>query len=348
MPPATSPLDSGPADFDLDTRIIRYGDLVPCRQAFIDTRTPGSDQKENFCLVGPGVAENPQQHVHIRIPHGFNIGGARQPPGCKNSHHSHVTEEVFVVHDGHWKFTWGVDGTDGQAVLAAGDTISIPVNVFRGFENVGDTDGFLFAVLGGDDPGRVTWAPYVLESARDHGLVLLQDGRLFDAALGEPMPAGAQPEPPLTAADLGRFRRMTAAEMAECVLPSSDIQYSRATILGRIEGVAEGPVIGPANAAEAVPAGKMSWQHGFHVRRLQLQSGTRIPAHVRHEEEVIFVHRGELTVSAGKQRRVLGQGDLVTTPIGTTRSFDNAGKASCDLIVVRGGNAPGAPDWCQA
>lgn len=348
MPPATCTHASGPADFDLDQRTLRYADLVPCKQAFIDTRTPGSDQKENFCLIGPGVAENPHQHVHIRIPHGFNIGGARQPPGCKNSHHSHVSEEVFVVHDGRWKFTWGVDGTDGAAVLSAGDTISIPVNVFRGFENVGDSDGFLFAVLGRDDPGRVTWAPYVLESARNHGLVLLQDGRLLDVGGGEPMPAGARPEQSLTAAELATFRRMSAAEMSDCVLPSTDVKFSHDSALGHVSGVAEGPVVGPASPAEGLAAGKMAWSHGFHVRRLQMQPGAHVPTHIRREEEVIFVHRGEFSISVGKQLRVLGPGDLITTPIGAPRAFANTGGTQCDVIVVRGGNAPSAPEWCHA
>ena len=61
-------------------RLVRYRDLLPCTTAFIDTRTPGSERKENFTIIGPGVAENPEQHVHITLAHGFNIGGARQPP----------------------------------------------------------------------------------------------------------------------------------------------------------------------------------------------------------------------------------------------------------------------------
>jgi hypothetical protein len=64
----------------LEARIVRYADLKPCYNAFIDTRTPGSEAKENFTIIGPGVSENPDQHVHIAEPHGFNIGGARQPP----------------------------------------------------------------------------------------------------------------------------------------------------------------------------------------------------------------------------------------------------------------------------
>ena len=45
--------------------IVRYGDLKPCRTAFIDAHTPGSDQKENFTIIGAGVTESADQHVHI-------------------------------------------------------------------------------------------------------------------------------------------------------------------------------------------------------------------------------------------------------------------------------------------
>ena len=73
---------------NLESRVVRYADLKPCTNAFVDTRTPGSDRKENFTIIGPGVSENPNQHVHVPEPHGFNIGAARQPGGCLTSQHS--------------------------------------------------------------------------------------------------------------------------------------------------------------------------------------------------------------------------------------------------------------------
>ena len=36
--------------------IVRYGELKPCKTAFIDAHTPGSDQKENFTIIGGGVS----------------------------------------------------------------------------------------------------------------------------------------------------------------------------------------------------------------------------------------------------------------------------------------------------
>ena len=46
-------------------QIVRFNELKPCKTAFIDAHTPGSDQKDNFTIIGPGVSESPDQHVHI-------------------------------------------------------------------------------------------------------------------------------------------------------------------------------------------------------------------------------------------------------------------------------------------
>ncbi|MGB0493580.1 MAG: cupin, partial [Paracoccaceae bacterium] len=48
---------------EITERIVRYGDLSPCKTAFIDAHTPGSDQKENFTIIGGGVSESADQHI---------------------------------------------------------------------------------------------------------------------------------------------------------------------------------------------------------------------------------------------------------------------------------------------
>ncbi len=187
------------AAIGLINRIVRYGDLKPCRTAFIDAHTPGSDRKENFTIIGGGVSESPDQHVHIRETPGFNIGAAGQPPKCRNSLHSHTTAEVFFVLKGRWRFFWGRWGTAGEVVLEEGDIINLPTGIFRGFENIGTDYGMIMAILGGDDAGGgVTWAPQVIEDARDHGLILGENGVLYDTGRGESLPDGVSPMPLLT------------------------------------------------------------------------------------------------------------------------------------------------------
>ena len=332
---------------ELEARLVRYGDLAPCREAFIDRRTPGCEGNENFTIIGPGVAEAANQHVHIGIPHGFNIGGARQEPGASNSQHSHEKEEVFVVHTGTFAFHLGPNKEDGSVVLGPGDTISVPIRVFRGFENVGPDTGYLFAVLGGDDPGSVTWAPYVLNAARGTGLVLLEDGRLIDTEAGEQVPAGAREMRPLSDAELAVFRRVRADDAASCVVKQDRLQADdNAPLCG--PGVAEYRLIGPANAAENLSAAPIDWPHGFHLRRVRLAAGACVQAHSRVEAEVLFVHRGQLTINWPNGEIDLRQGDHLTLPAGFARGWRNSGSGTVDIVVVHAGDHPGAPVWDAA
>ncbi len=324
---------------EVASRLVRYQDLRPCTTAFIDTHTPGSDQKENFTIIGPGVAENPDQYVHINIPHGFNIGAARQPAGCVNSQHSHETAEVFVVHSGRWKFSLGENATDGDIELGPGDTISIPIHVFRGFTNVGDSPGFLFAVLGEDDPGHVTWAPYVFDEAKKHGLMLLKDGRLIDKTKGEAVPPDGIPMPATTAQDVKRLRRMTADEIKECVVREVELDKTSANVFGD-DGLSESAIVGAEND-EGMPAGKMSWPHGFHLRRWKINPGYSTPWHRRNEAEVIMMHHGRLKYVWEGGELEMQAGDVLTAPIGLPRQYVSGDDEAAIAYVVRGGDSPG-------
>jgi len=312
----------------IESRIVRYADLVPCRDAFIDTRSPGSDQKENFTIIGPGVAENPNQHVHISEPHGFNIGGARQPPRCLNSQHSHETVEVFYVHSGQWRFMSGEYGTDGEVFMGPGDLISLPTRMFRGFENVGEDEGFLWAVLGGDDAGHVLWAPYVFAMARDYGLVLLEDGTLIDTAKGEAVPAGAKIMPETTAQQVAALTRADSQALADCVVPAAMARPpARASAA---PGVTERLLIGTA---------PIDWPHGFTLSEATLAPGAALPPHRLRVPDVWFVQEGAVAVAIGEETALCGSGDTITVPVGTVRALANPGATPAKVVQVRGGDS---------
>lgn len=198
----------------MTAQIVRYGELKPCKTAFIDAHTPGSDQKENFTIIGGGVSESADQHVHINEAIGFNIGAAGQPPKCRNSLHSHRTAEVFFVLKGRWRFFWGRWGNAGEVTLEEGDIFNIPTGIFRGFENIGNDYGMIMAILGGDDAGGgVIWAPQVIEDAAGHGLVLSEKGKLYDTMLGQSLPEGVGPMPKLTDEELTTFPEPTTLDV---------------------------------------------------------------------------------------------------------------------------------------
>ena len=201
-------------ELNINNRLVRYGELIPCKTAFIDTHTPGSDQKENFTIIGSGVSENPEQHVHISIPHGFNIGAAGQPPKCNNSLHSHRTAEVFFVLSGRWRFFWGRYGNAGEVILEKGDIFNIPTGIFRGFENIGETYGMLMAILGGNDAGGgVIWAPEVLSEAKKHGLILSEKGKIYDTLKDQQIPNNENEMKPLKDDELKNFPEYTTSEV---------------------------------------------------------------------------------------------------------------------------------------
>ena len=332
-------------EMKLIERLVRYKDLQPCHTAFIDTRSPGSDKKENFTIIGPGVAENPDQHVHIKLKHGFNIGGARQPPHCLNSQHSHLTSEVFVVHSGTWAFRAGVDAKDGEIILNPGDIISLPTDVFRGFENIGQSKGFLFAVLGEDDPGRVLWAPQVFDLAKDHGLRLMEDGSLYDTHSSDSLPEGASPMSRTSPEQVAQHRVLGASDLQGIITRARKFDWSENTALSVFDGVEEAALLGPANEAESIPESQLSWPHGFVMRALRMAPGSVIPDHRRHEEEVIFVQKGTLEVAVDGKALEMEEGDTFTTPIGSKRTFSNNGTSNCIVYITRRGDQPGAADF---
>lgn len=175
--------------FDPNKHLVRYAELLPGKAAFVDARIPGSHLKENFCIIGKGVSENPRQPIHIRETDGFHVGAAGQPPGILNSLHCHRTCEIFIIFKGQFRIYWGAEAAH-EAVLGPGDIISVPTGCFRGFEVVGDDYGFMFALLGHDDAGGgIEWHPDVLLEGRRHGLFLRKDKTLADTVAGDPEPA---------------------------------------------------------------------------------------------------------------------------------------------------------------
>ena len=327
-------------------RLVRYADLIPCKNAFVDSRSPGSDQKENFTIVGPGVSENPNQHVHIPLPHGFNIGGARQPAGCLNSQHSHDTAEVFIAHSGKWRFFLGVNREDGYLDLEEGDTISLPTKMFRGFENMGNDTSYLFAVLGGDNPGKVIWSPAVFNLAKKYGLVLLKGGKLIDTTVGEKIPENADLESAPSAAEIAELSTPDSEKMKQCVAHYNDLNANQNSLLAS-EGVTEFPIITPNKTDDNFNAGPIAgwWEHGFNLRKLKVDSGKETKRHFRSEEEVILQHKGALQVLFDDGEVILTAGDQFSIPKNVPRAFRAVSSQDSVSFVVRGGDNPQKPTF---
>ena len=316
---------------ELEQRVVRYGDLKPCRTAFIDAHTPGSDQKENFTIIGGGVSESKDQHVHINIPHGFNIGAAGQPPKCRNSLHSHRTAEVFFVLSGRWRFFWGRYGDAGEVVLEKGDIFNIPTGMFRGFENIGNDYGMIMAILGGDDAGGgVIWAPQVIEDAQAHGLVLSDKGKLYDSKKGESLPQDESPMPLLTEQELTEF----AEPHCHAVVGGYVRRYWDMVALADNTPV---KVIGEDGLIKDKP--------GFEV----FLATTRSPVaqHSVTSPTVFMPVTGHWRVTLEEGEKVLAPGDTLSAPEGSVVSAAPSMTGDSAMYVIAGTDDPAGAtlDW---
>lgn len=333
----------------LTKRLIRYQDLMPCKVAFIDAKTPGSHKKDNYSIISAGVSESKYQKVSFSELHGFCIGAAGQPPRIKNSPHSHFTAEVFIVHSSAWRFYWNNDERE-EIILHPGDIISLPTNMFRGFENVGYEYGMIFSILGHDDAGGgVVWAPRVIEEAKNHGLVLLENGKLVDTSEGESIPEGVHPMSPLTDDQLQNFDQYTLEQMSAHVGKVGQYQASpfRGFPNKSPDTLRWCDIIGPTNSPGHQFQVKPGDPNGdeFNVYGLQADDKGRTGKYSREEVEVMLVHRGKFRVTCEHQgdriSKTLKSGDIFTFPKGSVRSITAQTYGFAYFVV--GGDYPKAP-----
>ena len=204
----------------MNNRLAKFEDLVPSTLPFVEGKLNGHKERKNYSIVGPGVAEDSKQFVKIAMPHSFNLGAVSAMPKNGSGLHSHTTAEVFIIYSGRWKFYWGAEGKN-ETILGAGEIISMPTNMFRGFENVGEEEGLIFVVLGGDDPGIITWVPSVLEKAKKTGMALLNDNSLIDLSLNE-IPKGKSILEPISEEEIKKFDNYRIDQLEKFIYKIND------------------------------------------------------------------------------------------------------------------------------
>ncbi len=334
---------------DASHRLIRRSDMVACRLAFIDCKMPGSTDKENYSLIGPGVTQSADQVVNITEPHGFSVGAAAMPPGTVNNLHLHFTAEVFMVHSGIWRFRWGSDGTGGELTGGPGDVVSVPTWIFRGFTNVGAETGWIFTALGGDDTGGIIWHPSILATAAEHGLYLTRDNMLVDTAAGLPAPAAEERLAPLDPAAIESLRRVSPAEMRARVVTADERVWSRHALLdsclpGHASALA--PVIGHGFGQDLAQAPRITNPHGFSLEWLRVEQGQSVGPFRLAERQVLIVFAGGIAVTLDDAAPLAAaQGEVVSVPAGCWRVIAALGEGCAEMAVLTSGDQRKHPEW---
>ena len=346
-----SPTDVVVDASELARRHIRHDQYVSCNQAFIDCRTPGSDMKENYSIIGPGVTQSAEQVVNLEEPHGFNVGAAAMPAGIVNNLHLHFTAEVFLNWQGRFRVGWGVDGQDGELVCERGDIISVPTWIFRGFTNIGDSRGWLFTLLGFDDTGGIIWGPSVLREAARHGLHLGLDNRLVDTVAGDELPHPDELVPPMQDSDIQALRPWTEQQMRERVVRQDDLVWSRRPFLcSELPGGGAhlATVIGYGMTEDRDQVPPIHYPHSFNAAWLRAAENEGMLAHWHDHTQVLMGYRGRwrITLNEGAQAvdTVLEEWDTLSVPAGAWRSF-TALDEGAQMLVVNSGDGRVRLHW---
>jgi quercetin dioxygenase-like cupin family protein len=335
---------------ELRRRTIAYTDLRSDAEAFVDTRLPGSSPKQNYAMIGAGVSQNPNAHINLREPHGFNVGGAAMPNGITNNLHMHFTAEVFMCFRGEWKVRWGPKGDQGEYVAREGDIVSIPTWIYRGFTNIGADDGFLFTTLGQNVTGGVVWNPHVMQAARETGFALNTRCELVD--LKATPVSESELLPLMSATEIARLRSFTVEQMRRRVVQQNDCAWSDRPFVdcalpGGVKQLA--PVIGFGLTEDRDAEPPIVNPHGFKQEWLRACVGNGLLTHRHVDTQVYLVKSGtwEVAVNRGSARMTarLGPYDIFSVPPGAWRSLHCVDGDPGQVLLITGGDNRTRIEW---
>jgi len=337
------------------SRLIAPQDMVSCNLAFIDCKLPGSHLKQNYSFIGPGVTQSSSQVVNIPEPHGFNIGAAAMPKGVTNNLHLHFTAEVFLIHEGSWRFRWGSNG-ENEAEFSAPAILTIPTWIFRGFTNVSKTDtcGRVYTVLGGNNTGGIIWHPSILEAASEYGLYLSKDNMLIDVNAGDALPEKADLLAPLGQDDLAALRNYSVDEMRQRAVTGEQRQWSSEGLLDAIlpgHGGEIAPVIGYGISQDRHSSPPIVQPHGFSVEWLRLRPDHQVGRHLCPDIQVIMVFTGTLEVTwnqDGEEVSVTApERSVISIPANSWRRY-RAVDGTAEFILTTQGDGRKRVYWDEA
>lgn len=322
---------------DFARRVIEPDDFVADTAAFIDVRLERSAGKASYSFIGPGVSQNADQAVNLNVAHGFNIGAASMASGVVNSQHLHFTAEVFICTKGHWRVAVG-EHREQKLELGAGTIFSAPTWVFRGFENIGDHDGWMYTVLGGDDTGGIIWAPDVIRAAAETGLYLRSDYTVVDGTDGLSTNDVVKPLEP---AQLVSVDHYSDQELAGRAVRQEDLTWSEQALLSTVvagHASAMAPVIGHGMTEDRHHRAPITSAHGFSVEWLRLPPGSSTGLHRHQQNQVVILTDGSWDIAVNRDEHRLhslpAQGSVVSLNSGAWRDLTNVGDDDAHAVVV--------------
>lgn len=143
-PPVGKGIDMSPEQ--MEQYVARYSDLSEDLDIFPDIRNKPEGRRKHFHVISHNQHLGPSK---ITSRHSFHLSFLEVPPGSRAGLHAHRLPEIFIVHEGQFALIWG-NHEEHRVLLGPRDTISVPPNVMRTFQNVGEIDGVLQVIYDGE------------------------------------------------------------------------------------------------------------------------------------------------------------------------------------------------------
>lgn len=344
---------------DLAARFIPFSSLRSTTEAFIDYCLPECKPKLNYALIGPGVAQNPNQPVNLREPHGFQVGAVSLPHGKVNPAHMHFTCEVFICTRGDWRVQWGFNPEPGVADIGEGDIVSVPTWIYRGFTNIGVDDGFLFTALGGDHTGGVLWGPTTVAAAARNGVYLTDDYRMIDTTRGEQVPADTSLFQAMTPLEIAQLRVWSTEEMLGRIVRFADLRWSAHGLLDSTLagcGAQMAAAVGLGMTEDRNLQAPVANAHGVSIEWLRIPAGGQVSRHRISEKQVLIAKLGQIelsvdTAEGSVAHTLVGAStawDTFSVPPDCWRTLSNTGDTEALALVMTAGDQRKRITWSDA
>jgi quercetin dioxygenase-like cupin family protein len=227
----------------------------------------------------------------------------------------------------------------------------VPPWVFRGFENIGPDEGFLYALLGGDDTGGIIWAPWVLREAAETGLFLGPSNAVLDATRGDDISNAIAP---LTADELATVDSYSDAELVDRAIAREELAWSdRALLSSFLPGHSSSmaPVIGHGMTQDRQHRSPIANPHGFSVEWLEIEPGSSTGRHRHAQSQAMILVEGDWDIVLNAADNELSRnpqvGSVVSIPAGVWRNYVNTGDSPGRAVVVCGADGPTRIEWDQ-